>query len=293
MISLRKRMTGPRSSRMLIPALLFFICASLSAIIARADEVRRVEGLVFSEVLVLGPVAVEIRQDAVIELQVRGLKENLDGEPFYLSGDTIVLGKAGGRGDKSASELRFRIAMPVLHDLELRGSGDVYVKDFVMDGASQAATVRITVDGSGEIRLFNLRARELDIGVEGSGGIKAAALHVNGLNAVVAGSGDLFIQTLQAQKGEFVIAGSGSIAVTEASQVRSLELNVIGSGDADLAAVDADVAEVNVLGAGDAAIGLVAAKLNANVLGSGDVLYGGEPQLERVELGSGEIRQRD
>lgn len=31
MITLRKRMTGPRTGRMLLPALLFFVCASLSA----------------------------------------------------------------------------------------------------------------------------------------------------------------------------------------------------------------------------------------------------------------------
>jgi hypothetical protein len=32
MISLRKRMTSPRSTRMLLPALVFFACASLSAV---------------------------------------------------------------------------------------------------------------------------------------------------------------------------------------------------------------------------------------------------------------------
>lgn len=32
MISLRKRMTSPRSTRMLLPALAFFACASLSAV---------------------------------------------------------------------------------------------------------------------------------------------------------------------------------------------------------------------------------------------------------------------
>jgi hypothetical protein len=264
-----------------------------------ANETRRVEGLEFDQVFLLGDSEVEIRQGEEYSLQLRGPADDLDPEPFYLKGKTLVLGARrqtfASESVDSGGELRFRIVMPELKSLRVQGSGKAYLKpfEFSSDLPRKAPDVVISVDGSGEANLFSVRGGNLDLRVEGSGDIKAARVEVDDLRAVVAGSGGLFIGSLQAQTGELVITGSGDIAVTEKSFVQSLEVSVVGSGDAGLTLLGSERTEVNIVGSGDIEIGEVLEKLNASVLGSGDIRYRGEPEVEKVELGSGEVRRRD
>lgn len=261
------------------------------------DQTRRVEGLSFNKVVVLGAAEVEISQGDEVELQLRGPSKYLDLEPFYVKRDTLVLGaRKNLSGDKSNSRknrLAFRVVMPELRELKVKGSGSVYVKPFAWDSADMGSTPLLAVDGSGEINAFDLRGRELEVRVEGSGDFRAVSVEVEELEAVVAGSGNLFMETVTARSGEFVVTGSGDLRVTGDGFLDTLEANVVGSGDISMKGVNCRRAETNVVGSGSASIGDVSEQLNASILGSGDVTYGGAPEIERVELGSGEVRRRD
>jgi hypothetical protein len=228
---------------------------------------------------------VEIRQGSETDLEVRGPKERLDAQPFYVKGNTLVL--------KSDGQLRFRLLMPELQRLKVKGSGTVFLKSFEFSKGQRAAIPTLTMDGSGQINAFEIRGAGVELRVEGSGRFKAAAIDVDGIEAVVTGSGDLFIEQLQAKVGEFVVTGSGDLKVVESSFVGELEVNVVGSGDARLGSVDCEHADVNIVGSGNASIGEVRGQLTAAILGSGDVSYRGAPVVESVELGSGDVRRRD
>jgi hypothetical protein len=275
-------------------ACLAFIGCFVSPVQA-ADETRRVEGLQFDQIILIGDSQLEIRQGDEVGLQLRGPSQFLDPEPFYLRGETLVLGaREHARSSKTVDtdrKLLFRVVMPVLRELRVQGSGEVYMKPFVFESGDRVPA--LVVDGSGEINMFSITGGRVEMRVGGSGDIKAETIDVDDLEAVVAGSGGIFIRSLQADSGELVITGSGDLAVTEKSFVQTLEVSVVGSGDAELAPLSAERAELNVVGSGDIQIGEVAEKLNASVLGSGDVSYGGDPEVDRVELGSGEVRRRD
>ncbi|GAB5414867.1 MAG: hypothetical protein Cons2KO_24700 [Congregibacter sp.] len=261
--------------------------------VALAGETRRIEGIDFEDVLVLGSIDVEVRQGSPAELQIQGDADHLEPLPFSMSGDTLIIGRHSRANNKSADKLRYRVVLPVLEKLRLKGSGAVYVKPFIDDGMSSADRVVVSLEGSGGIMLYGVEHSDVELSVKGPGKIKAQNLDTQVLEALVAGSGDLFIGTLSAEDAEFTITGSGDVVVTEPSFAESAEVNVIGSGDARLKNLRCDRAELNVIGSGDIAVGEVAKQLNSSILGSGDIRYDGNAEVEKVELGSGEVRRRD
>lgn len=259
-----------------------------------ADETRRVEGLEFTRVVLAGTGEVEISQGETYELQLRGDARDLDDEPFQLGPDGLVLGKSRRNSSRNYPDVRFRVVMPELHEVRVDGAGEVYVREFTRDagGDGETGVVRFEVDGAGDLRLFGIDAPEVELRVKGSGDLKAVRVFADTIEAVVSGSGDLYIGEVRADRGEFVVTGSGDLEVTEPGFVRDLEVSVIGSGDAGLDDVASEVAEANIVGSGTATIGACSSLLEASILGSGDVRYAGEPEIEATSFGSGEIRQR-
>lgn len=271
------------------------VFAAASPLLQAAEETRRVDGLSFNEVLVLGSAQVEISQGDAIEVQLRGPAEELERQPFYVSRDTLVVGARNQRKAKTndANPLRFRVVMPTLEELTVKGSGEIYLQPFVFEEPSSRRGPMLTVTGSGQINAFDLQGAELEVRLEGSGDIRVVSIDVDDFEAVVAGSGNLFIETIKAQMGEFVVTGSGDLRVTEEGFVEELEVNVVGSGDIRMSKVSSLRAETNIVGSGSASVGDVGEQLNASILGSGDVSYSGAAEVESVELGSGEVRRRD
>ena len=97
-----------------------------------AEETQRVEGLEFDRVLVWGSTEVEIFQDGIPGLKVRGNQKALAQKPFYLDGDTLVVGRNREGDDKYAGDLKFRIQAGDLDGIKLKGSGEVYVKQILI-----------------------------------------------------------------------------------------------------------------------------------------------------------------
>jgi hypothetical protein len=274
--------------------LVMFLAAivTLAPLASAEDEVRRVEGLDFDRVVLVGDIRVEVSQGETCELQLRGDPEDLDQDPFYVSRGRLILGKSRGGRRLRGDDLRFRVILPELRELRVDGSGRAYVRSFEVPEDFEEP-VELSVDGSGDMRVYAFDGPSLRLRVRGSGDLKVADLKVDQLKAVVSGSGGLYIRRVESDSAEFLATGSGDVRVTEEGVIRDLEISVIGSGDADLDSVATDLAEVNVVGSGDVSLGTVGKVLSASILGSGDIRYRGEPVIDETVLGSGEIRRRD
>jgi len=272
-------------------AVLVGLALTVQAAGLRADDAqtRRVEGLSFTGVVVLGNSRAEISQGEAHELQLYGDARDLDREPFHIGrGDVLVLGRSH---DGRRANLRYRVVMPELERVIVRDSATAFVKAFRLEDSDGTPSFR--VDGSGDLRLYGLEGPAAELRVKGSGDLRAVRVAVDTLEAMVSGSGDLYLREVQAEEGQFVVAGSGDLTVTESGYVRELEANVVGSGDARLDTVACDEAEVNIVGAGSAGLGIVDRYLTVSIIGSGDVRYSGDPQLEQTVFGSGDVQRRD
>ena len=100
------------------------------------------------------------------------------------------------------------------------------------------------------------------------------------------GSGDIDVDGITADAFEVRSDGSADIALR--GSAGRLEVDLDGSGDADLGELEANEARVAVGGSGDADV-RVDKQLEVNVDGSGDVRYHGDPALTKHLDGSGDL----
>jgi hypothetical protein len=117
----------------------------------------------------------------------------------------------------------------VLH-LSIRDRGIVIGPDPYDDArvqVSSAALQGVRVEGSSDLGLGRIDARELSIEIEGSGGVEANGT-VGNLIASIQGSGDADLRELAARTATVSIEGSGDAKVNVKDQ---LDVSVQGSGD--------------------------------------------------------------
>ena len=114
--------------------------------------------------------------------------------------------------------------------------------------------------------------------------VEASVPKLSGI--VASGSGDIDADGIGADAFEVRSDGSADIALRGTAD--QLEVDLDGSGDADLGELEAVEARVAVRGSGDADV-RADKRLDVNVDGSGDVRYHGDPELTRHVDGSGDL----
>jgi hypothetical protein len=125
----------------------------------------------------------------------------------------------------------------------------------------------------------------------GLGGSVTLEAYVPRLTGVTAsGSGNIDADGVEAD--DFEVRSEGSADIGLAGAVRRLAVDMEGSGDADLADLDAREAHVSVDGSGDADV-RAAQRLAIELDGSGDVRYHGDPVVSQHRDGSGGIIRAD
>ena len=103
----------------------------------------------------------------------------------------------------------------------------------------------------------------------------------------VVGSSDLMIRDFDQPRLNLILSGSGD--VTARGSARTVQIDVSGSGDADLAALTTVDADVRVSGSGDVRVGPTG-KAVVDISGSGDVdLTRRATEVSRTLSGSGDI----
>jgi len=127
------------------------------------------------------------------------------------------------------------------------------------------------------------------ISIVGSGDFKSTDRIISpSFEAKISGSGDIAVDI---ESVSFVasITGSGDIKTTGKAVKSKVEIN--GSGDFKGADLQTENTSVKISGSGDASV-FATEHLDAQIFGSGDIRYRGEPNsIEKVVRGSGDVRK--
>lgn len=192
-----------------------------------------------------------------------------------------------GRSRRTCGPMDFTVRMPLVHLLDVMGSGSLHGTDL-----PTTAKLDLNVMGSGNITLERVPdATALKMSVRGSGSIRiedvgtTEAAEVNVVGSGVAEVGRM----AQAGSLKVLVAGSGVATCERVNVTGTSTLWVTGSGDLTASGTTGRV-DVTVTGSGN----VRASELNANggkvaVIGSGDAFVHSEGPLQLQTQGSGTI----
>lgn len=136
---------------------------------------------------------------------------------------------------RDLGDMRFYITMPVITELKIAGSGEIYSENFL-----EVDDILLGISGSGELDL-GLKADDVDANISGSGSIKLEGTGDN-LDLRISGSGDLRAFNLEMNTAMINISGSGD---AEVRVLTELDVRISGSGDVfykgNPASIDANI----------------------------------------------------
>lgn len=113
---------------------------------------------------------------------------------------------------------------------------------------------------------------------------------LNGLT--LKGSGDMEVRGKFPEAKEFIVTinGSGDINVSESFSCLSAEVDISGSGKAELSNLQSVRSDVTISGSGDTYVH-AEEELNVKINGSGTVYYKGSPRVKSDINGSGQVKR--
>lgn len=116
------------------------------------------------------------------------------------------------------------ITMPQIDALIISGSGSI-----VSEGKIESRILDVTISGSGDIKLDELKAEKVMATLSGSGNIHLfGKQNATELKAIISGSGNVRAIEFPADKVDIKISGSGNCWV---NAVKNLEVKLAGSGN--------------------------------------------------------------
>ena len=135
---------------------------------------------------------------------------------------------------------------------------------------------------------FHIHVPDLKgVSISGSGDIiTVGRLEADVFTAAIKGSGDMTL-TITASRMTAEISGSGSMDLT--GEVDELQASVRGSGNILGSKCKAKHASISVAGSGDCHLS-VSDSLRAEISGSGDIIYAGQPRVDSHVRGSGSVK---
>ena len=211
------------------------------------------------------PVDIQIMQSDTFRVELEGNERAIEQYDFAVGCDstenqtvpTLVVGWKTMEGTDQIPAIRMRIYTPSVSSILAMGEGDIdMLDDFDQDG-----DLTLHSNGSGDIDIYNLTARKVDIKLEGAG--------------------DLSFHSLEAEDLKTKISGSGDLYVREADIDGDATLKVEGAGDIE-GEFKADNVEAISEGSGDVKIEVKCDEVRALSKGSGNVAIEGEAHTLRT-----------
>jgi hypothetical protein len=181
-------------------------------------------------------------QKVVLEGEADDLKNTLT----EVDGSRLEIKRKSWNFDNN--KIKVYITVAEINGLTVSGSGSI-----ISEGSVKTEDLKLTVTGSGDIKLYNLKATFI--------------------KSVVSGSGDISIDGKDCKPDEQIltVTGSGDIHA-ENVVTKQIKVNVTGSGSCKINATE---------------------KIDANVTGSGDIYYRGGAIIDAHVTGSGKVRSME
>lgn len=212
-------------------ALAIAACSTGTAEEAGPVTARTFQVADFTNLEVAGPYEVEVVTGGQPSVSARGPSNILGKMVVEVDGDTLRIrpektkGMFGSwRSDKD-NPVRVRVAVPMLAQATIAGSGDLAV--------SRLAGNRFqgTIAGSGGLKLPNVNVQSLHLEIAGSGNAEARGRAVRATYEI-AGSGNIDAEGVVSEEASVEIAGTGNIS---ANASRTAEVDIAGAGNVSIA----------------------------------------------------------
>jgi hypothetical protein len=184
-----------------------------------ATETRAVGG--FRGVSLEGSGRVLLAIGPTLEVSVSGDDNLLPLVMTEVSGSTLRLGFVPGSAVRTVAPLVFRITVPAIEDLAVRGSGDIEAQ-----GTIRADRLALSIGGSGSIRAA-ADTGEISARIDGSGSIDMEG-RTGSQQVRINGSGDYRARGLESAAARVEVHGSGNANLFVR---RELTVEIAGSGD--------------------------------------------------------------
>jgi len=170
----------------------------------------------------------------------------------------------------SYTKLEINASSASLNETVMNGSGDITLGNLDTDGS-----LRIQLNGSGDIEGKDIRCINATVSLAGSGDIALRSMECKELTTTVAGSGDVVLNGVRTASAQASVAGSGDLTLRgEAAEV---QYSVAGSGDLHASELKAKSVNASVAGSGDITCHATD-YLRARTTGSGSIGYKGKPK---------------
>lgn len=170
----------------------------------------------------------------------------------------------------SYTKLEINASSASLNETVMNGSGDITLGNLDTDGS-----LRIQLNGSGDIEGKDIRCINATVSLAGSGDIALRSMECKELTTTVAGSGDVVLNGVRTASAQAAVAGSGDLTLRgEAAEV---QYSVAGSGDLHASELKAKSVNASVAGSGDITCHATD-YLRARTTGSGSIGYKGKPK---------------
>lgn len=146
------------------------------------------------------------------------------------------------------------------------------------------------ISGDDNIDIYVTTPELIKLDISGSGDIVSKNnFTTSDLDINISGSGNITIDSLQTNNCSINISGSGNIKLAGSQTASSQKIRISGSGDVNTLNLPANDCDVTISGSGKAQVWAIN-KLNAEISGSGDVIYKGNPLVTASSSGSGNVR---
>lgn len=128
-----------------------------------------------------------------------------------------------GRNLRPTEDMKVYIKAPKYKSLGIAGSGNLVAETKI----ASTEKVKLSISGSGDIKLQEIDAPQVDVNISGSGKAEGFG-NTRDLEIDVAGSGDVMMKELKSENAKISIAGSGNVWIFASMK---LDVRVAGGGD--------------------------------------------------------------
>jgi DUF4097 and DUF4098 domain-containing protein YvlB len=204
------------------------------------------------------PNVVYTQTDGEVRVEVYGPDNIVDLLDVYTENGSLNVRFKRNTQVSNTGKLEVRVFAPSLDKMEITGSGDITIAS----GIKTDKDLHLSITGSGDISGSDIRCAQLLLSVTGSG--------------------DIELNRVTAENTQVRVTGSGDINLSGTTQ--SADYTVSGSGDIDAVQLEANNVSASVTGSGDISCHAVSF-LKARRVGSGDISYKGNPEIDASQKG--------